>query len=154
MAIVPRDPFQGIEKWFEDEWPEILSGGKGRMMELLAKTPRINVYEEGDSIIAEADLPGLDPKNINVEVQDNVLYIEGKSEEKTEEKEKDFYHQEISSRYYQRSVSLPEEVQGEKAEADYKDGVLRVAIPKLNPGKEKKKGVKVNVRGVSEKGNI
>jgi HSP20 family protein len=81
-------------------------------------------------------------------VKDNVLRVEAKAEEKKEVKEKGYYRKEMGTRYFKRAVSLPTEVIGEKAEAEYTDGVLKVTIPKVKPTKkEEKKGIKVKVKG-------
>ena len=111
----------------------------------------MDISETEKEIVAEVELPGVDPKNINVEVKDNVLMVEAKKEEKKEEKKKGYYRKEISSGFYKRAVPLPVEVIGEKADAEYKEGILKVVIPKVSPKKvEKKKGVKVKVKKASK----
>ena len=108
-------------------------------------------YERTDvipkSIAIYRKIYRLDPKNIEVEVKDNVLRVEAKQEEKKEEKRKGYYRKEMSKGYYKRAVPLPVEVVGEKATADYQEGILKVVIPKQKPKKETKKGVKVKVKG-------
>jgi len=143
MSLIPWKPFRDFDQFFEDwEEPERFLSAVPNV-----RTPKIDIYEEGKNIIAEAELPGLDPKDIKLEVEDNLLKIEGKSEKKKEEKKKGYYRKEISESYYKRVVPLPVEVKGEKAEAEYKDGLLRVVIPKIEPKKEeKKKGIKIKVR--------
>lgn len=136
MSLIPyRHPFDDIDRWFgEDEWPTM-------------KTPRMDVYEKASNIIAEVEIPGVDPKNILVEVKDNVLRVEAKMETKKEEKKKGYYRKELSHGYYRRAVPLPVEVMSEKAKADYEDGILKVVIPKTKPKKkEKSKKVKVKVK--------
>jgi HSP20 family protein len=143
MAIIPWRPFWEIERWFEEEWPE-LEWPELRFPKI--RTPRMDIYETDDKVVAEVELPGVKPENINVEVKDNVLRVEAKTEEKKEEKGKGYYRKEMGSRYFKRVVSLPTEVIGEKAEAEYADGILKVAIPKAKP-KEVKKKIKIKVKG-------
>ena len=149
MPIIPWRPFGDIEKWFEEEWPEIWERPRwGRMLPMI-RTPKIDIYETNGEVVAEVELPGVDPKNIEVEVKDNYLRVEAKAEEKKEEKKKGYYRKEISAGYYKRVVPLPTEVIGEKAEAEYAEGILKVVIPKKKPvKKEEKKPIKIKVKGV------
>jgi HSP20 family protein len=145
MPIIPWRPFWDIERWFEEEWPEIGEWPRFRFPAI--RTPRMDIYETDGEVVAEVELPGVDPKNIDVEVKDNVLRVEAKAEEKKEVKEKGYYRKEMGTRYFKRAVSLPTEVVGEKAEAEYTDGVLKVTVPKVKPTKkEEKKGIKVKVK--------
>ena len=136
MSLIPyRHPFWEIEKWFEEEqWPAV-------------KTPKMDIYEKDDNVVAEVELPGVDPKNIEVEVKDNILKVEAQTETKKEEKKKGYYRKEISKGYFQRSVPLPVEVIDEKAEAEYSDGILTVTIPKVKKSERKEaKKIKVKVK--------
>jgi HSP20 family protein len=144
MPIIPWRPFWDIEKWFGEMEPE-------RWLEFprvpMIRTPRMDIYETDREVVAEVELPGVDPKNIEVEVKENYLRVEAKKEEKKEEKEKGYYRKELSKGYYKRVVPLPFEVIGEKAEASYEEGILKVTIPKAKPiKKEKEKKVKVRVK--------
>jgi len=103
-------------------------------------------YEKDDKVIAEVELPGVDPKNIEVEVKDNVLSISAKGREEKEEKGKGYYRREMGERYFKRQVLLPAEVIEEKAEAEYENGILRVIIPKAKPKEEKEKKIKIKVK--------
>ena len=143
MPIIPWRPFWDI---FE-EWPEEWFEGprRGRMLPMI-RTPRMDIYEEGNKVVAEVELPGVDPKNVEVKVKDNVLSVEAKREEKKEEKGKGYYRKEMSSGYFKRAVSLPVEVIGEKAEAKYEDGILKLVIPKKQIKKAEKKGIKIKVK--------
>ena len=150
MPIIPRRPFWDIEKWFDEEWPERPERlrphlRRPRLPNLRA--PRMDIYEKGANIMAEVELPGVDPKNIDVEVRDNLLKVEAKRKEKKEEKKKGYYRKEISSGFYKRVVPLPAEVVSDKAKAEYRDGVLRIEIPKKKVKKiEKGEGVKIKIK--------
>lgn len=143
MPIIPWRPFEDLDRWFDGDWFERPRWG---MLPTL-RAPKMDIYEEGDNVIAEVELPGVDPKNIEVEVKDNYLKVEAKGEEKKEEKKKGYYRKEMSKGYYKRVVPLPVEVVGEKADAKYKDGVLKIVIPKKKAVKKKEgKGVKIKVK--------
>lgn len=146
MAIIPWRSFNDLEKWFEEDWRNLSEFPERAIFPISEiKTPRLDVYEEDGNIVAEVELPGVDPKDIDVEVKDNYLKVEARKEEKKEEKKKGYFRKEISKGYYKRIVPLPEEVKEEKAEAVYKNGILRVVIPKVEKEREKK-GVKVKVK--------
>lgn len=139
MPIVPFRPFRDLDRWFEEDWPEFPRFP-------MVRTPRMDIYEDNGNVIAEVELPGIDPKNIDIEVKENYLRVEAKKEEKKEEKEKGYYKKELSRGYYKRVVPLPVEVVGGKAQADYKEGILKITIPKVKPTKkEEKKGIKIKV---------
>jgi HSP20 family protein len=113
----------------------------------LVRTPKMDIYENNGNVVVEAELPRIDPKNIDIEVKDNVLKVEAKTEEKKEEKGKGYYRKEISSGYFRRALPLPVEVIGEKAEASYREGILKITIPKVQAKKEEKEGIKIKVKG-------
>ncbi len=110
------------------------------------RTPRVDVYEDNGNVVAEFELPGIEPKNIDVEVKNDMLKVEAKGEQKTEEKKKGYYRKEMSRGYFRRVIPLPVDVQESKAVADYEKGVLKVTVPKLTPKKKPEKKVKVEVK--------
>ena len=147
MAIIPWKPFGDMDKWFnEEEWPEVMAKRFG-----MTRTPKMDIYEDGGNVVAEVEMPGLAPENINVQVEKDFLKIEAKGHEEKEEKDKEYYHKEISSGFFRRIIPLPVEVAGEKAKANYEEGILKVIIPKLEPQKKDKKIVKVKVSKKEQK---
>lgn len=106
--------------------------------------PRLDVEDKGKILLITADVPGVDPKDIHVEAEENRLIIQGKTEEKKEEKKKNFYRQERKSGSFYREVSLPCCVEEKKVEAKSKNGTLEITLPKKKEKKEKR--VKVNVK--------
>lgn len=146
MPITPWRPFWDLDRFFEEEWPDFWRTPRFRFPAL--KTPRVDISETKENVIAEVELPGVEPKDIDVNIEDNVLTVKTTTRKKKEEKKKDYYRKEISAGFYRRSVPLPAEVKGDKAEATYEDGILKVVIPKVSPKKvKKKKGVKIKVKG-------
>src|SRR5258708_14977086 len=90
--------------------------------------PRVDVSETGKEVRITADLPGLDEKDVEVTVTNNMLTIKG--EKKVEKEEGDYYHSERSYGYFDRTIALPQGIDADKAEAKFKKGVLKVTIPK------------------------
>lgn len=143
MPIIPWRPFWDLERFFEEEWPTFWP----KRMFPAFRTPRMDISDTDKEVIAEVELPGVDPKDIDVRVEDNVLKVQAKSKKEKEEKKKGYYRKEISSGFYKRAVPLPVEVKGDKAKAEYVDGMLKVTIPKVRPKKaKKKKSIKVKVK--------
>lgn len=99
--------------------------------------PKIDMSETKKEIIVKAELPGLDPKDIDLTVSNGYLTISGEKREESEEEEMNSFCRETSYGYFRRSIELPGEVDEEKVKADYKGGILRVMLPKAN-GKSKK----------------
>jgi HSP20 family protein len=92
--------------------------------------PPIDVVESEDSIVVKADLPGLSREDVQVSIEEGVLSIRGKREEKHEVKENGFVHVERAVGQFSRSVTLPFEVDHEKVKASFHEGVLTVEAPK------------------------
>ncbi|WP_110311985.1 Hsp20/alpha crystallin family protein [Dysgonomonas alginatilytica] len=102
--------------------------------------PAANVVENKDEFRVELSVPGFNKDDFNVEVEKNVLIISAKQENKQEEKDKEekLIRQEFRSSSFSRSFVLPENVDMEQISAQYKDGVLKLSIPKLNKTPEDK----------------
>lgn len=95
----------------------------------------IDVRQDGDNIIVVASMPGIDPENISVTVEDGVLTIKGATSAETEQKDERYYLRERRTGAFHRSVRLPETVDIDKAESAYQNGVLSVSFPKLESKK-------------------
>ena len=99
--------------------------------------PSIDVSETRDAIMVKADLPGMESKDIEVNLQSGTLTIKG--EEKAEEEKRDeyFHYQERRRGSFQRSIRLPVDVKEDKVEASFKNGILNIKIPKAEEVKRK-----------------
>lgn len=105
--------------------------------------PSVNTREGEYAYHIEVDLPGVKKDDINVDVKNDVLTISGQRKTKKEVKEKDYYKMESSYGKFQRSFTLPENTDTENIEANSKDGVLEVVIPKMERSKKETKKIKV-----------
>lgn len=106
-------------------------------------SPLIDVYQDSDDLIVETSLPGIDPEKVEISVENDVLTISGKTREKKEVRQEDYYRKEIRSGSFSRSVILPVMVKGSEAKAEYDDGVLHVTLPKAEDAKPKKIAVHI-----------
>lgn len=105
--------------------------------------PAVDLYEEDDKLVVKAELPGIDKKDINVDLQNGILTLKGERRHETEEKNgRNVYRREMSYGKFVRSFSIPQDVEPEKVKAEYVDGVLTIEVPK--PEARKPKQIKVN----------
>ncbi len=100
-------------------------------------TPAVDVVDKGNAYELTAEIPGLDAKNIELSISDDVLTIKGEKNEEKEEKTKDRYVSERRYGSFRRSLQLPAGVDPSKIEASYKSGVLSVKLPKSDEAKKK-----------------
>ncbi|PID52551.1 MAG: molecular chaperone [Candidatus Moraniibacteriota bacterium] len=106
--------------------------------------PAIDIYQDNDDLIVETSLPGIDPENVDISVENDVLTMSGETKDKKEIKREDFYRKEIREGSFSRSVILPVAVKGSEAQAEYDNGVLKVVLPKAEDAKPKK--ISVNIK--------
>ncbi len=105
--------------------------------------PSVDVIDEKDRLRVKADLPGVNKDDVEISVEDGVLTIKGERKSEKEEKDKNYYRKECFYGSFERSISLPVEVDVERAEASYKDGVLEIVLPKKEESKPKQIKVKI-----------
>jgi len=123
---------------------DLLEGPAGNSNGLVTsnyKQPLSDVYETDKELIAEVEMPGMDKKDIKVQVTDDGIEIKAESnaEIKHEDKKKGMYRLERNYSGFCRYFSLPDNVDAKKAKAEYKDGILKITVPKLNLEEHKKK---------------
>ncbi len=105
--------------------------------------PAIDIADKEDSIVVRAEVPGCKADDIDISVYGNKLTISGEKKQEQEKEEKDYYHVESTYGSFRRELSLPTDVDQEKINAECKDGVLTVTLPKA----AKAKSIKVKVNG-------
>jgi HSP20 family protein len=129
------------EKMFDDFF-----GLSRRKMDLqnFDWTPRVNVEEMEGGFEITAEVPGMKKEEIDIEVQGDVLTIKGEKRFEKEVADKNFHICERSYGTFQRAFTLPENVKTDDIGAEYKDGILRLVLPKVEP--QKPKEIKVEVR--------
>jgi HSP20 family protein len=124
-----------LDRWFDElRLPEFASEK--------FIVPAFDVSETDEHIIVKADLPGVDVKDIDISIVGNVLTVKGEKKQEKEEKGESYHRIERSYGRFSRSISLPAEVNPEAVEAVYKDGVLKLTIPKAEKSKPKKIEIK------------
>lgn len=149
MSIVRYDPFRDLRS-LQDEVNRLFSTnlrafGDDEGIARGAWNPSVDIYENKDQIVLEAELPGMNREDFDLSVENNVLTLRG--ERRFEKKDDgDNYHRvERSYGSFTRSFTLPQTVSGEGAQAEYRNGVLRVTLPK----REEVKARRIEVKGES-----
>ena len=129
-ALFSRDIFDLL---FDLTEPTITRGIK-------INTPRINMYEENNTLYIEVEATGFNKDDITISISNNTLRISGQKTKKKEKKERRYFINEITKASFTRVITLPYPVDEEKAEAYFENGILVIKLPKLT---EKKKGINI-----------
>jgi HSP20 family protein len=138
-----RDPFRALQEEFDDMLSRISEDWNG---EWLARpsVPSLDVSETAETVQVRMDVPGIEAKDIDIEITGNMLHVSGERKEEKEEKGKTWHRIERKTGSFARSVTLPSAVKEDKVEAAYKDGVLTITLPKTEEAKTHKVKIKGN----------
>lgn len=104
--------------------------------------PRVDIFENDEAFVIKAEIPGVDKKDITVDFQRGLLVLKGERNREEETKEENYYRKERFFGKFQRTFKLREDIDPEKIKADFKDGVLKIDIPK--PEKQQPKQITVH----------
>ena len=149
MALTRWDPFRDLvtlqermNRLFEDS----LSRSKTTDQEMAmgAWTPAVDIFETAETIVLKADLPGIDEKDIDVRIENNVLVLRGERKFLKEAKEEDYHRIERSYGVFSRTFQLPGTIDQNKIQAIHQDGVLEVRLPKREDSKPRQ--VKIDIK--------
>ena len=146
MAIVRFEPFRDLAT--QREYVRLLKEAFSPMsgepeVSTRSWAPPVDIYETEDAIVLKAELPGIDPKDVEVRVEDNTLYLKGERNYEKEVNEQNYHRIERSYGSFARSFSLPNSIDAEKVKAEYKDGLLTLTMPKRE--ETKPKTIKIDV---------
>lgn len=141
--IYPFRDFERMRRDMDRLWDSFFERGSLRGEDGREWLPSLDVAETKNEIVVKAEVPGLDPKDIDISLSDGLLTIKGEKKQEREEKEENYHLVERSYGTFTRSIRLPKEVQSGKINASYKDGVLKVVLPKSEEAKKKEVKIKV-----------
>lgn len=136
--LSPLRLWRDVMRW--DPFAEMLPSWAEEERALFS--PDFDVKETKDAFVFKADLPGIDPKDVDVQMTENRLTVTGKREQEKEEKSDTMYRRERSYGSFSRSFTLPSGVDSDKIDADLKNGVLTLRVPKKPEAKPKQVNVK------------
>ena len=126
MPFVFNDFFKPWNEWFDN----------GGLFERRMNVPAVNITEQKDEYLVSLAAPGLKRDDFKLDVYGNMLTISSEKEENKEEKDKRFTRKEYSYSSFSRSFTLPEEINKEKIEAKYEEGVLKISLPRKEEAKK------------------
>jgi HSP20 family protein len=147
MGVVRYDPFRDLRNLHE-EVNRLFTGNVGRTFEDegIARgswSPSVDIYENKEQIVLEAELPGMSREDFDLSVENNVITLRGERHFEKKDETDNYHRVERAYGAFLRSFTLPNTVSGEGATADYRNGVLRVLLPK----KEETKARRIEVKG-------
>jgi HSP20 family protein len=138
MTLMRWSPFSDLNT---------LQGRVNRLFDELGRTdetnttlwaPMADIFETQESLVLQVELPGVDRSKIDIQIENNVLTIRGERKFNNEVKSENYHRVERSYGNFSRSFSLPMVVDQEKVSADYKDGILKISLPKKEQAKAKR----------------
>ncbi len=142
--------FEDFDQLFEDflqrRWPAPSPGSwpgpgvfwPGTRGSATERLPLVDVADEDTEIVVRAELPGVAKEDLDVSVVDRVLTIRASRSQEQEDRKKDYYRREIRSGQFSRSVLLPAEVDADRAQASFSDGVMNLRLPKISQSRRRK----------------
>jgi HSP20 family protein len=146
MTITRYDPFRDLRN-LQEEVNRLFTGNVGRSFEDegIARgswSPSVDIYENKDQIVLEAELPGMKREEFDLSIENNTLTLRGERHFEKKEEADNYHRVERAYGSFTRSFTLPNTVTGEGATADYRNGVLRVVIPKREETKARRIEIK------------
>ena len=149
MAVVRWEPFRDLlslqermNRMFDESYR-----GRGAAEDDWALggswAPAVDIYEHEGNIVLTAELPGVDAKNVDVRVENNVLTLRGERKWNDEVKRESYHRVERTYGTFTRSFTLPSVVDTEKIKADFKDGMLKLVLPKKEEAKPRQISIDV-----------
>jgi HSP20 family protein len=139
-----RDPFEelrNLERRMNRLFEELFGEYRPALRTQEVRQPFADIIDTGKEIKVTVELPGVDKENIQINATENMLEIKAEVKREEEEKRGDYLRRERSYRMFQRSFSLPAEVDPSRAKATYKNGVLEITLPKIK--EEKRTSIRV-----------
>lgn len=138
-----------MERAFEDFFPSSWAGGfrlpslwKSKALPVDRLSPKVDIIDRDDRVVVRAEVPGVEKDNLQVSVTENTVTLKGETRKEEKEEKGNYYRSEISSGSFQRTFALPCDVDGGKAKAEFKNGVLELSLPKVT--KSKRHSVKID----------
>jgi HSP20 family protein len=140
MAVIRWDPFREMTQQTQSQINKLVDQVWGGRQE--SWLPAIDVFDTKDAVVLKAELAGMNPDDIQIEVEDNVLTVKGERRFEEAVDEERYYRVERRFGSFQRSLALPQGVRAEDISASYEDGILTISVPKVEEEKPKRIEVK------------
>jgi HSP20 family protein len=109
-----------------------------------AWNPSVDIFENKDQLVLEAELPGMNPEDVNISIENNILTIHGERKFEKKDESDNFHRVERSYGSFTRSFTLPPTVSSENANAEFENGILRLTLAKREEAKPRRIEIKAN----------
>ena len=137
MSLIKWDPFREFNRLVRmGNFPE-KDWDWEKAMSTTTWNPFVDIFENADAVVVKAELPGMNLKDIEVRLENNVLMLKGERHFEKETKEENYHRVEREYGTFSRAFSLPTAVKEDKVVAEYKDGILKITLPKKEEAKPK-----------------
>ena len=136
MSLVKWDPFREFNT-LNERFGNFLGRNWDSPTSTTAWNPSVDIFENDNEVVFKAELPGMNAKDIEIKLENNVLMLKGERRFEKETDEKNYHRIEREYGSFSRSFALPTAVNAEKVTAEYKDGILKVTLPKKEETKPK-----------------
>jgi HSP20 family protein len=127
LSTMKKEMDRLFDRFWEGDFPQLPSMGDW--------APALDVSETKDAVMVKAEVPGMESKEIQLSLEDQLLTLKGEKKQEKEEKDEHYYRSERSYGAFVRTVRLPATVDGSKVTATFKNGLLRVSLPKAAAAK-------------------
>ena len=134
-----REPLHLLQRDLNSLFDDFFKGGSMDFSSEFRFAPQMDVSETEKEIIVKADIPGVDEKDLDISLSNDLLTIKGEKKMEKEEKDKNYYRMERSYGSFQRCIQLPSKIEEGSVNATFKNGVLTITLPK---SKEAQKNIK------------
>ena len=132
MPATFEDMERMLDRFFRRMWPSPFRRGEPMFPEVLKEIkPKIDLVERDDEFLVRAEMPGVTKDDVDVSLTEDSVTISGKTHYEDKEEKGEYYRSEISHGEFYRTAYLPSGIDGPKASAKFKDGVLELSLPKL-----------------------
>ena len=148
MAVIRWEPFRDLvttqdrfNQLFNDTFARAFGDQHDAAQQ--AWVPAVDIYETGDNLVLKAELPGINPEDVEIRVEDNTLYLKGERKFEKEVKEENLHRVERSYGTFMRNFALPNSIDADKVKAEYENGILTLTMPKREEAKPRT--IKINI---------
>ncbi len=139
----PASMFEDMERFFADLRSGFVFPGRAVLKAEGTRMPMVDLREENDRYVVQAELPGMNKEDVSIELDGDVLQITAHKEHEVEEKDEGYLRKERGSMRFYRQVRIPENVNQENVKARMENGVLEISLPKMLVTEEKKSRIEV-----------
>lgn len=130
--LMRLSPSRDLDKFFDEDF-----------LSISGFSPAVDIYQDKNNVIVETPLAGVKPEDVDIVIENDILRISGKTEEKKEIKKEDYYRRELRQGSFSRSVFLPVAVKIDGVSAESSNGMLKITIPKAEESKKKKIAIQI-----------